>query len=125
MDGDSLTARFIMEIKWSDLPEAVQSKAKMCLLDNLAATISGGQAAVSRIATEFASSFMAGQQATILVQGKKASTAGAGFANASAANGLDTDDGARYAYGHAGAQVFPAALAVTETEDLSGADRRC
>ena len=122
MDGDSLTARFIMEIKWGDLPEAVQSKAKMCLLDNLAATISGGQAAVSRIATEFASSFMAGQQATILVQGKKASTAGAGFANASAANGLDTDDGARYAYGHAGAQVFPAALAVTETEDLSGAD---
>jgi len=122
MDGDSLTARFLMDIRWSSLPEAVQSKARMSLMDNLSATISGSRAAVSRVATEFAFDFMPGEQATILVHGKTASTAGAGFANASAANGLDTDDGARYAYGHAGAQVFPAALAVAEAENLSGAD---
>jgi 2-methylcitrate dehydratase PrpD len=122
MDGDSLAARFIMEIKWGDLPEAVQSKAKMCLLDNLAATISGTRAAVSRIAAEFASASMPGEQATILVHGTRATTAGAAFANASAANGLDSDDGARYAYGHAGAQVFPAALAVAEAQGRSGAE---
>ena len=37
--------------------------------------------------------------------------AGAAFANANAANGLDLDDSACYAYGHAGAQIIPAALA--------------
>ena len=121
MDGDSLTARFIVEMNWEDLPEEVQNKIKMCLMDDLSATISGTQAEVSRIATEFASSCMPGEGATILVHGKKATAAGAAFANASAANGLDTDDGARYAYGHAGAQVFPAALAVAEAEGSSGA----
>jgi 2-methylcitrate dehydratase PrpD len=65
---------------------------------------------------------MPGEEATILVHGNKAAAAGAAFANASAANGLDTDDGARYAYGHAGAQVFPAVLAVAEARGASGAD---
>ena len=48
--------------------------------------------------------------------------AGAAFANANAANGLDLDDSARYAYGHAGAQIFPAALAVAEALDRTGAE---
>ena len=122
MDGDSLAARFIVETRWGDLPEQVRNKVKMCLMDDLSAAISGTQAEVSRIAAEFASACMPGKQATILVHGNTATTAGTAFANASAANGLDTDDGARYAYGHAGAQVFPAALAVAEARGASGAD---
>ena len=62
MNGDSLTARFIVESKWEDLPEVVQNKVKMCLLDDLSATISGAQAEVSRIATQFASGCMPGDQ---------------------------------------------------------------
>jgi 2-methylcitrate dehydratase PrpD len=122
MDGDSLTARFVVETRWKKLPEQVRNKVKMCLMDDLSATISGTQAEVSRIATEFASACMPGKQATILVHGNRAAAAGTAFANASAANGLDTDDGARYAYGHAGAQVFPAALAVAEVQGASGAE---
>jgi 2-methylcitrate dehydratase PrpD len=45
---------------------------------------------------------------------------GAAFANGWAANAFDSDDGVRYAYGHAGAQIFPAALAVAESRGLSG-----
>ena len=122
MDGDSLAARFIVETTWGNLPETVQNKVKMCLMDDLSATISGAQTEVSRIATDFAAMRMPGEASTILLHGKKATTPGAAFANASAANGLDTDDGARYAYGHAGAQIFPAALAVAEAGSLSGAD---
>ncbi|UCF96191.1 MAG: MmgE/PrpD family protein [Spirochaetaceae bacterium] len=122
MDGDSQVARFIAEATWDALPAEVQKKAKMCLMDNLSATISGARTRVSRIATEFASTRMPGEEATILLHGSKATTAGAAFANASAANGLDTDDSARYSYGHAGAQLFPTALAVTEARALSGAD---
>ena len=51
------------------------------------------------------------------LHGLRASMAGAAFANGNAANGLDLDDSARYAYGHAGAQIFPAALAVAEALD--------
>jgi 2-methylcitrate dehydratase PrpD len=122
MDGDSSAARFIVGTNWNDLPKAIKNKVKMCLMDDLSATISGAQAEVSRIAAEFASDFMPGEQATILVHGHRAAAAGAAFANASAANGLDSDDGARYAYGHAGAQIFPAALAVAEARSASGAD---
>jgi len=48
------------------------------------------------------------------------SQAGAAFANGCAANGIDTDDGARYAYGHAGARIFPTALALAEARELNG-----
>ena len=122
MDGDSLAARFIVETTWDNLPEAVQKKAKMCLMDNLSATISGARTEVSRIATDFASTRLPGKEATIVLHGKKSTTAGAALANGCAANGLDTDDSARYAYGHAGAQIFPTALAVVEARGLSGAE---
>jgi 2-methylcitrate dehydratase PrpD len=122
MDGDSLVSSFIAEATWDDLPLEVQKKARMCLMDDLSATISGAQTRVSRIAAQFASTRMSGQEATILLHGVKATAAGAAFANASAANGLDTDDSARYAYGHAGAQLFPTALAVAEARGSSGAD---
>ena len=125
MDGDSLAARFIVDTTWDNLPEAVQKKARMCLVDNLGATISGARTGVSRIAAQFASTRMPGREATIVLHGKKTTTAGAAFANGCAANGLDTDDSARYAYGHAGAQVFPTALAVAEARGLSGADLLC
>ena len=122
MDGDSLAVRFILETQWDGLPAEVQKKARMCLMDDLSATISGSRTRVSRIAAEFAATRMAGEEATILVHGKRATAAGAAFANGCAANGLDTDDSARYAYGHAGAQLFPTVLAVTEARGLAGAD---
>jgi len=121
MNGDQLAARFISETTWMDLPQAVRAKAHMSLMDNLSACISGTQTEVSRIATEFATTCMPGNEASIVLHGRKASIAGAAFANACAANGLDTDDSARYAYGHAGAQLLPTALALAEARGLSGA----
>jgi 2-methylcitrate dehydratase PrpD len=120
MNGDEITARFIARARWREFPEAVQEKAKMALMDNLCAAVSGTRAEVGRIGARFASTSMPGEEATIILQGKKSTAAGAAFANGCAANGLDTDDSARYAHGHAGAQLFPAALAVAEARGLSG-----
>lgn len=89
-------------------------------MDNLSATISGTETAVSSIAADFAVHCLRGDESTILVHDVKSSPQGAAFANGCAANGLDTDDGARYAYGHAGAQLFPTALALTESESHEG-----
>lgn len=121
MDAEGRVAEFAAGISWRELPAEVRRKARLCLMDSLSAAISGSRARVSRIAAEFAAACLPGEQATILLQGKKAAAAGAAFANGCAANGLDSDDSARYAYGHAGAQLFPTALALAEARGLSGA----
>jgi 2-methylcitrate dehydratase PrpD len=121
MDGNQLTARFIAQTRWEALPAEVQATARMCLIDNLGATLAGTRTRVSQICADYAHTTWPTANATILLQGKKASAVGAAFANAAAANGIDSDDGLQYAYGHGGAQIFPTALAVAEARNLSGA----
>ena len=121
MNGDDLAARFIHTAAWKTFPEKVKEMAKMAFMDNLSATISGTRAKISEIGAAFACSILPGDQATLVINGKKAGTAGAAFANGCAANGLDTDDSTRYAKGHGGAQIFPTVLAVGESRGLSGA----
>ncbi len=125
MNPDELTARFIADVRWDALPEAVQTKVRMCLVDNLGGTLAGTLTRVSRIGAEYAAEAWPGDEATVLLRGRRANAAGAAFANGCASNGIDIDDSARYAYGHAGAQIFPAALAVAESLGLSGAKMLC
>jgi 2-methylcitrate dehydratase PrpD len=120
MSGNEKIADFVVTARWEGLPEPVRCRLRMCLMDNLSATLSGKLAKVSQIAAKFACQQGSAGRASILLNGKKAAPALAAFANASAANALDTDDGLQYAYGHAGAQVFPAALALAEALDLDG-----
>ncbi len=125
MSGHERAAAFIAGIRWDALPEAVQRKARLCLADSLGATLAGTLTRISRICAGYAADTWPGDEATILLHGQRANAAGAAFANACAANALDSDDSARYAYGHAGAQVFPTALAVAESLGLSGAEMLC
>lgn len=120
MDANEKTAKFIAEARWDKLPAAVQDKARFCLIDNLGATLAGTPTQISRICTEYAAVTWPGDKSTILIHGQRSSAVGTAFANAAAANGLDTDDSARYAWGHAGAQIFPVALALTEALNLDG-----
>ena len=55
-----------------------------------------------------------GDAAAVLLHDKRATAAGAAFANACSANALDCDDGGAYTRGRQGAQIFPAALALCE-----------
>jgi 2-methylcitrate dehydratase PrpD len=91
----------------------------MCLMDCLGATLAGTLTRGSHIVADLATDLWPGDAATILLQGKRASAIGAGFANGWTANGIDSDDVIRFA-GHAGAQVFPTALALGEAQGLSG-----
>jgi len=120
MDGNGIAARFIRSTSWDGLPEVVQHKVKMCLVDIVAATVGGVLTPISDIVASYATEAWRGNEATILLQDRRASAAGAAFANACAANGLDCDDGAQYTLGHPGAQVFPTALAVSEKLGLGG-----
>jgi 2-methylcitrate dehydratase PrpD len=118
--GNELAGSFIANTRWDELPEIVQHKAKLCLVDNVGATLAGTLTRVSQITAGYAAQAWRGDQATILLHGKRSTPVGAAFANAWAANGFDIDDGAQYAYGHAGAQIFPAALAVAEARGMDG-----
>jgi 2-methylcitrate dehydratase PrpD len=122
MDGNDLAASFILDTDWDNLPTEVQDKARQALLDALGATLVGTLAPISKIVAGYARSAFAGDEATILLHGAKATAAGAAFANGYAANGLDIDDSAKYTRGHPGAQLFPAALALAEKVGASGRD---
>jgi 2-methylcitrate dehydratase PrpD len=125
MNSIDLVSQFISTATWASLPEVVQRKARMCLIDNLGATLAGTLTRVSQIGADYAVDTWPGHEATVLLHGKKVSAIGAAYANACAANGIDVDDSARYAYGHAGAQIFPTALALAEARNLSGAQLLC
>lgn len=129
MNGHELAAHFVAETQWSDLPAPVQAKARMCFADGLGATLAGTLTRISRISADYARTSWAGDEATVLayspergLHGLRASMAGAAFANGNATNGLDLDDSARYAYGHAGASIFPTALAVGEGLGSAGTE---
>jgi len=115
MDGNELAAQFIGDTRWSGLPDAVQHKVKMCLVDIIAAIVGGVLTPISDIAAAYAPVAWPGDDATVLLHDTRARAAGAAFANACAANALDCDDGGAYTRGHQGAQVFPTALAPHET----------
>jgi 2-methylcitrate dehydratase PrpD len=121
MNGNDHVAEFVHSITWDELPPEVQHKARQALLDALGATLVGTLTPVSRITAEYATTAYRGDEATILLHGRRATAAGAAFANGYAANGIDIDDCAKYTRGHPGAQVFPAALAVAEKVGATGA----
>ncbi len=128
MNGHQLAAQFIANARWDNLPAEVQWKARMCLVDGLGALLAGTLTRVSHISADYAAEMWPGDQATVFryepargLHTLRANMAGAAFANGNTTNGIDVDDSARYAYGHAGAQLFPATLAVAETQGRSGA----
>lgn len=121
-DGNAVIAEFITEITWDQLPTAAQDVARLALLDMLGATLAGTLTPVSNITARFAATTWPGDEATILLDGRRASTSGAAFANGYAANGLDIDDCGFYTKGHPGALIFPAALALAEAGGLSGTE---
>jgi len=122
VDGNSIAVDFILGTTWEAVPQKVQEQAKMCLLDTLGSVLSGTLAPISRIMSSYASEHFSGNQASILLYGKRATAVGAAMANAYAGNALDIDDGSPYTRGHPGAQVFPTSLAVAEKVNASGKD---
>jgi hypothetical protein len=119
---DSPAARFITTVRWADLPEAVTGRAVLCLVDTVAAMLAGRPAQSARIAAGLAGAWWGPGDAHLLLDGRRVAAPGAGFANAVAANAVDIDDVGIYTWGHPGAQVVPAALALAEQHHLHGRD---
>jgi 2-methylcitrate dehydratase PrpD len=124
MNGESTTAEVAAHIAAAavtPLPEAVRLRARLHLLDSLAAIVSGMRLKAGRLAAAFIAD-QGGREEACLPGTAIVSTAiNAAFANGMAAHADETDDshlGGRF---HPGCAIVPAALAVAEARGRSGA----
>ncbi|MGI8476790.1 MAG: MmgE/PrpD family protein [Thermomicrobiales bacterium] len=107
---------FIHETRWQDLPESVRSQARRCLLDTLGAAIGGRRTELSRIINDFAAAAYGGAGATLWLDGRPVSSAGAALANGMTIDSPDIHDGYLAVKGHAGVALVPAVLAMAPVD---------
>jgi 2-methylcitrate dehydratase PrpD len=114
---------FAAGTRWTDLPPKIRHQARRCLLDALGALVAGADTPVGRLMADFAVAQFGGNEATLLVDGRRTSATGAALANGFFGNALDIDDGYRRVKGHPGACVLPPLLAAAELAGtVSGAE---
>lgn len=113
-------SQFVLDTGWSSLPAAVRRSARRSLIDLVAVLAAGGRTQLSRAARETALALFGGDQASLAFDGRRLSIAGAALAHGMTLDAMDAHDGHRLAKGHAGAGIFPAALALAEVHGLAG-----
>jgi 2-methylcitrate dehydratase PrpD len=116
---DQALSEFIAGFTLGGLPGDVRARLSLLTADMAAVCCSGRPAPASRIAADHAVDLYAGDDAALLLDGRRAGVIGAAFANGVLANVLDFDDGHRLTKGHPGAVVIPAALAVGQRVDAT------
>jgi 2-methylcitrate dehydratase PrpD len=108
----------LSDIRFADLSQQTQERARLVLLDTVGAMLAG--AAYGRSAHIVRDTMRAlGESgpATVVGEGLKMSAPSAALCNGISAHALDLDDSHRFAAGyHPGATVIPAVLAVAEQE---------
>ncbi len=109
--------RFILDTNWQNIPTDVQHQSKRCLMDTLGAMLAGMETPVANILTRIGEKQYKGNEATMLVSGKKCSASGAALVNGFAGNALDIDDGYRLIKGHPGSCILPVVLSASEVAD--------
>lgn len=115
-------AEYIASALTRPLPPEVEEKARLHLLDTLAAILSGTHLAAGKAGARLADRLGGPAEALAIATGRLVGAPQAALANAMAAHADETDDshvGGRF---HPGCAVIPAALALAETEGRSGAD---
>jgi len=113
-------ARFVIETRASDLPEAVIAAARDALIDTVGVALAGSREPVADLAARWVRDLGARPQAACWGQELATSPAEAAFANGICSHALDFDDTHPSLRGHPSATMLPAALAVGEAAGASG-----
>jgi len=113
-------ARFVQQLKLSDINPNTIKNAKRCVLDFLGAALGGADTIAGKIATKMSEKTSSVTSSTIWHTGKKTTSQIAAFINGTTGSALDIDDGHRMAVGHPGGAVIPAAFAIAEATQSSG-----
>jgi len=105
-----------------DLPPDVVEKAKLHILDSLAAIVAGSELKPGKVACAFVEAQGGTPECTVGSHSLKTSAVNAAFANGMLAAGGETDDSHFLARMHPGCAIVPPTLAIAEREDRSGTD---
>jgi len=123
MSGSSITARVAAHMAAAvetPLPAEVMLRARLHLLDSLAAIVSGARLKAGRLAAAFVATQGGREEACLPGSSLVTTAVNSAFANAMAAHADETDDshlGGRF---HPGCAVVPAAFAVAEARGAGG-----
>jgi len=114
--------RWATDLVLSQVPDQVVSNIKKCLLDSIGCGIYGALQPWGRIAAEVAIGFSAGGPSSLFARSESVSPADAALANGTAIHGFEIDDAHVSSSLHPGAVTLPAALAVAQAQNASGAE---
>src|SRR5712691_5226533 len=116
-------ARWVVGLRYEDLPPAVVDRAKGVTLQGLASVLLGSQTPEGRQAVALMTGEEAGVRtgATIMVDGTRVTRGGAAFANAEMAFAGGKWDTFRM-LSHPGTSIIPGAFVAAETAGASGRD---
>ena len=112
---------FLHQTTYADLPDEVIAFSRRCLLDLTGILISGKSTELSRLICNHATEqFGPGKKsATLLLDGRKTSPAGAALANGMTIDSIDAHDGYKPTKGHVGCHVVPTLFAFCEAEQIT------
>ena len=113
-------AEFIFKTDYGDIPKEVVLQARKCLLDFLGVALAGSRVGLAPLIRSLMVAMRGREEATIIGDRRKLPALHAALINGVAAHTLDMDDGHRFANGHPGVAIIPAALAMGEREDVTG-----
>src|SRR4029079_1865639 len=101
-------------------PASVRHATVRCLVDLLGALAAGRRTRMSAIIRDHALTAFGGDQATILLDGRRVSAPGAALATGMTIDSFDIHDSHRESLGHAGVHVFAATIAIAELRHARG-----
>lgn len=118
-------SKFISNYRYEQATVESITTVKAAFLDFFGVTYRGANENASKIAFNtveeiFSGSFNLNLKASVIGRSLKTDILSAGFLNGVSAHVLELDDGHRGAQIHLGSVIFPTALAISESNDLSG-----
>ena len=115
-------ARFVVDTRWDDVPEAIRHEAKRALLNFFAVALAGCRTGPVELALQSLAEFSDRRQATVIGRGERVDALSAAFLNAAGANVFDFCDTHLPTVIHPTAPVAPALFALAELRRVSGRD---
>ena len=113
-------ARFVSELKLSDVPEPVVAKAKLVFLDTLGIALASSTMDFGRMVLNVAQKLGGPPASCLIGSAARVAAANAVLANGTLAHGLDYDDTLEEAIVHTGCCAGMTALAVAEERGATG-----
>lgn len=113
-------AAYAVKLRFEDLTEATVTRAREVVLDTLGTALGGYQARLGQLSADYAATMEAGEQASLIGDGRRSSLEGAAWANGTMAKHLGMDDTHMKLLAHIATELVPVVLALGEYKGLNG-----